>query len=1217
VVVLLGAGVPAAQAQEAPPATQEGLKDLVALLDAGVSAQALRPIEDGPDNRLGLALADVAKLRTALAKQRAKLTAAVRDAAAFVVMERQPGAGAKVVLSAVLQVIGEETGDARALGFAALFQAQMLVRQDRDHEALRRFHEAARCFAAAGDAPWQTVSLGLIGQLYHDLHNARLSAVYHRKTVNLLRQLVPASHSDLADSLQDLAAACAADGDPVGALAAYREALAVARRIQPPRDERVAQLLQRVGEICHYFADFPDAEQHFREALAVLRRLYAGDHAAVARCLSDLGIVLHEEGKYAEALDVARQALAMRQRLHKGDHAEVAACLVNVSTAYQDLADFAEACKHALAALQMRQRLGLANTASYARALNLVGGAHRDLGDLPPALDYHRQALKILKALYPQGHPDVVRTLSYLGVVYFVQGDDARAWEFHRQAHETALKLYGGDHPEQVPPLTNLGMVCANRGEYAEAEKYFGQALAMQERLFPKGHLETAALLDRLGQVARQQAHYDAALQYHQRGLAMLRHLLPGGHPELASCLNNIGAVYHARGDYAQARKFVMAGLAMMRRIFPDDNPFVARGLLNVGLLARDAGDEAGMVKAILEATAMFRRLFPGGHPDAAQALRALAQLHGKHKDYAQALQNNAEALQMLRDVPAVRPFHHARLTATSLRPLPITVELLNDRAGYLIHWGSDQGKVPYLEDGERLLALAADVQDRIRDEVLSGDDSKFRLGTDQAGMAVIHLEACKVLYQLQGDPARLAAALQAAERARARVFLQGLARSRAGLLGGVDKELQRQEQALLAQLRDCDARLARAEGQTGKDAARRLTALLAERLEIERKLEGLTETLEQRYPQYAALRSPRACSLEQARACLADDEVALVFVTDSVASFVVLVEGRPAKGDKANGLAVYRLPTSKVLAEQVAALTDPETLALPARVRALGRDAFDTILGPCKERLRGKHLVVVPDGPLCFLPLELLVGEDDKYLVESHRIRYAPSLTVLHLIGQWKQQRVPPDVSLFAVGDPLYEASPAAGLPRLAHSGAEVAAIAELLGSQPGYVLTRQEASEARVKAASAAKQLARARYVHFATHGILGLDQGKQPALVLNLVGNDGEDGFLRLDEITGLKLNADLVVLSACRTGQGRMHQGEGVTGLARAFLYAGSQGVVCSLWSVDDRETAAFMVEFYRALQAGRPAAAALRDVRRAMIEAGKAPLYWAPFVLIGE
>jgi CHAT domain-containing protein len=187
------------------------------------------------------------------------------------------------------------------------------------------------------------------------------------------------------------------------------------------------------------------------------------------------------------------------------------------------------------------------------------------------------------------------------------------------------------------------------------------------------------------------------------------------------------------------------------------------------------------------------------------------------------------------------------------------------------------------------------------------------------------------------------------------------------------------------------------------------------------------------------------------------------------------------------------------------------------------------------------------------------------------------------------------------------------------------VQAIRALLGASDGDVLTGVQATEAAVKAASAKGLLARARYVHFATHGFLGVDTGQPPALVLSLVGNDGQrdadgslnDGFLRLDEVTRLKLNADLVVLSACETGKGRLYAGEGVTGLARAFLYAGSRGVVCSLWAVDDRETAALMMRLYAGLKDGQGAADALRAAKLAILREGKPPSYWAPFILIGE
>jgi CHAT domain-containing protein len=244
-----------------------------------------------------------------------------------------------------------------------------------------------------------------------------------------------------------------------------------------------------------------------------------------------------------------------------------------------------------------------------------------------------------------------------------------------------------------------------------------------------------------------------------------------------------------------------------------------------------------------------------------------------------------------------------------------------------------------------------------------------------------------------------------------------------------------------------------------------------------------------------------------------------------------------------------------------------------------------------------------------------------------------------LHLSRLTKRQAT--SVTLWALADPIFDANDprAQGQPapksdprfavlrgasyeRLQSSAAEVEAICKALDAPLERVLRDESALEARVKAA--AKELATARYIHFATHGELGKDKTPQPRLVLGQVGNDDKeemgglnDGFLTLIEVTFLKLNAQVVTLSACETGKGRRDRGEGVSGLARAFLCAGSKGVACSLWSVDDARTAELMADFYKGLKEEKPTGEALRAAQLKMIRAGRAPFFWAPFILMGE
>ena len=194
---------------------------------------------------------------------------------------------------------------------------------------------------------------------------------------------------------------------------------------------------------------------------------------------------------------------------------------------------------------------------------------------------------------------------------------------------------------------------------------------------------------------------------------------------------------------------------------------------------------------------------------------------------------------------------------------------------------------------------------------------------------------------------------------------------------------------------------------------------------------------------------------------------------------------------------------------------------------------------------------------------------------------------------------------------------------PRLVASGVEVRKVAERLGAGEAFV-TGLKACERLLKEASAKERLKRCRYIHLATHGLLAGANGRPPSLILSLVGNDGQeqlggvnDGFLQMDEVTFLELNADLVVLSACQTGRGALVASEGVVGLTRSFLYAGSRGVVCSLWAVDDAQTARLMEALYTRLKAGDSATEALVAAKRQLLAEGKAPRYWAPFILIGK
>jgi CHAT domain-containing protein len=301
------------------------------------------------------------------------------------------------------------------------------------------------------------------------------------------------------------------------------------------------------------------------------------------------------------------------------------------------------------------------------------------------------------------------------------------------------------------------------------------------------------------------------------------------------------------------------------------------------------------------------------------------------------------------------------------------------------------------------------------------------------------------------------------------------------------------------------------------------------------------------------------------------------------------------------------------------------------AKVRGQAERLFATLFGILTSRIEpGQRLIIVPDGLLDCLPFEALI-QNERYLVEDHAISYSPSASMLDL---WQGSEGRGDsrhqMDLLAVGNPAFdtrfklagrkESTPtslvagALELTPLPRTQDEVQHIAGLFPAGRCKVLLGSEATEAAIKRES----LGRYRRLHFASHSVVDEKSPWRSAVVLGPGG--GEDGFLEASEIYELDVDCELVVLSGCLTGRGQLLSGEGIVGLARAFLYAGARSAVVSLWSVSDISTARVMKDFYQHLADGVDNVSALRSAKLGMLRSEnetRHPYYWASFISIGK
>jgi CHAT domain-containing protein len=282
-------------------------------------------------------------------------------------------------------------------------------------------------------------------------------------------------------------------------------------------------------------------------------------------------------------------------------------------------------------------------------------------------------------------------------------------------------------------------------------------------------------------------------------------------------------------------------------------------------------------------------------------------------------------------------------------------------------------------------------------------------------------------------------------------------------------------------------------------------------------------------------------------------------------------------------------------------------------------------LLGAAEPMFVGaRKILVVPDGILYYLSFEALNPKPGRFLVEDFTIGYAPSVSVFASLRPARAARA---YDLLAYGDPVFSQAEAVqmrsvyrsagiSLSRLPNTKTEVEEIGALFPPAREKLRLGLEATEASVKS----ERLGSYRLIHFATHAVIDERVPARSGIVLSLVNTGQEDGILRASEIFNLDLKADLVTLSACQTGLGKMVRGEGMIGLTRAILYAGASSVLVSLWEVNDLATPPLMKSLYARLREGQSVAEALREAKLAMIHsdrpAHRHPHFWAPFIVSG-
>jgi CHAT domain-containing protein len=887
--------------------------------------------------------------------------------------------------------------------------------------------------------------------------------------------------------------------------------------------------------------------------IRLAQRLDRGDRPPTNNRAFRQGAILFEQGQLNAARDAWETALAQYQA--DGDRARAAETQLALGVVSDRLGDYGSAAEYLIAARDTARALGRDDI--EARAVNSLGLVRANQGRYPEALTLYAAGLALQQQRGDRGGEAV--SLNNLGQLYTDLGDYRRAQTFLEQALTLQREL--GDIPEIISALNNLGALASTQGNYETALDYYHQGLNLAQR---KGDaLLEASVLGNIALTYVRRGQYPPALEAQQRALTLAQST--GVVPTEMTAYNNLGLIYHDLAQWDRAADYFERALALSRRI--GDRDAEATFLANLAGVYDEQGDKQQAIARLEDALALARSV--GNRVQEVIALNNLGSVYDDLNQYA----------------PALAAYEEALALVTSLGNLYVEGRLRSN-LGLVYAQQGDFARARQFYD--QALAITRQVDDVVAEARVLSHLANLEFETGNVSQAEDILAA---------TASRLA-------DLRNQDLSDG---DRVALFDTQGQVYNRYQQVMVAQGKTVEALAIAEQGR-----AQAFAALLTLRT-------GGSATPVPAAPTVADIRriaqSQRATLVEYS---LLPDEAG-----DGGELYIWVVAPTGEITFHRSRLASDTTPLNTLVAQTRGDMgSGLRGLGVVATSNPAGyRQLYQQLIAPIAAALPSDprdRVVFIPQGELFQVPFPALQRPDGSYLVQHHTPLTAPSIQVLGLLPP---QPVPPlqSATALVIGNPVMPQvwSPQQGrnlaLAPLPGAQQEAEAIAALLNVVP---LLGDDATEARVK-----RDIPTADIVHFATHGLLEYGQVEDSGVkdlpgAIALAPGDGEDGLLTAQEMLNLTLQANLVVLSACDTGRGRI-TGDGVIGLSRSLMTAGVPSVVVSLWAIPDAPTATLMTQFYESLAAGDDKAQALRQGMLATLQAYPHPRNWAAFTLMGR
>jgi CHAT domain-containing protein len=745
------------------------------------------------------------------------------------------------------------------------------------------------------------------------------------------------------------------------------------------------------------------------------------------------------------------------------------------------------------------------------------------------------------------------------------------------QSFQQALTIYREikERKGEALSLNYIAIVKRTLGDNIESLEFYKQALYIFREIDDR--LNEGTVLNNIGIVHENLGKYPQALKFYQQALTIRKQV--GDQTGEAFTLTNLGLINTSLGQYSQAEKFFKESLDIFRKI--GDQRREALTLNAMGVYYRTIDQYPKALESYEQALNIFIKI--GERRGEGTSLNNIGDFRRNQGEYSQAQEKLQQALAIFKEVgnkegEGVALSNIGRVYADQgqyPQALKFFGEALaifkqvGDKGGEartLRYIGSAFYKSGKFAEAEKTLRDGMDVLETLRTKL--SDANKISIFETQTA-------TYRLLQQVLIVQNKTNEALEISERGRARAFVE-LLTSRLSNTNTSQTSQPAVDKPTIALLQ----KIAKQQNATLLQYS-----IITDDLKIDGKRQSKESEL------YIWVIKPTG------EITFRKSDLKPLWQKENTTLAKLVDNSRESIGVKRRGGIVASL--------------DPNAAPVKGRFQRL-HELLITPIADLLPKKETERVVFIPQSQLFLVPFPALQDEKGKYLIEKHTILTAPSIQVLDLTHKHKLRQTTKSQSSLIVGNPtmpkviLEPGKPAQQLTPLIWAEKEAKNIASMLNIS---ALTGNKATKAAIL-----EKMPQAGIIHFATHGLLDDNRGIGSAIALAPSGKD--DGLLTADEILNLKLNADLVVLSACDTGRGRI-TGDGVVGLSRSLISAGTASIIVSLWAVDDDSTSFLMTEFYKNREQKLDKATALRKAMLTTKAKYSSPYNWAAFTLIGE